>query len=89
MPDTKDITITRKQLRDLLDLLWDAKSHLNMHLKLSSNNLRSSQEGGPWKPTLPFPPQIELGDKVVASLLATIDELGALQAPEDEVEHSH
>ena len=86
---SKDITIKKKQLTEVLDLLWDAKSHLNMHLRLSSENLRASREGVRWKPCLPFPPQIELGDQVVAKILSMIDELGALQAPEDEVEHSH
>lgn len=84
----KDITITKKQLSDLQDLLWDAKSLINMHNRLSSENLRASQEGIRWKPCLPFPAQIQLGDEVVAKLLSKIDELGALRPPEEDVEPS-
>ena len=82
--DEQTITIPVKLLKDISDLLWDAKSHLAMHMRLSSENLRASQERVPFRPLLPFPPQIQLGDEVLAQLRKTVDFLNDLLTPTTE-----
>ena len=72
------ITVEVALIERLSNLLWDAKSHLAMHLRLSSENRRASDERVPFRPLVPFPMQISIADEVLTRLRDTVEELKTL-----------